>query len=204
MFFKLKLVLIFYFIVLYCSGQSGHKVIVCFRHGSKPYREQRRAEIKETGGFLGGHVSLVIDSMEFGFTSETTNLFPSRKKPCGFFYCEEIKDFKIDTVGLKYTIIEIPINDAQYEGLLNLIDIYLGYPPYDYAFFGMRCASAAYDVLDQIGVVKYKSRWGNIISNFYPKLLRKKLRKLAKQNHYRILIHNGKKTRIWEGDEDDN
>ena len=199
---RIKLTIILLFFGLYCSGQSGHKAIICFLHGSMPYRTQQRSERKETGGYLGGHVSIVLDSIEFGFTSDRIKMFPSRRHPCGFFYCEEIKDFRQDTVGLKYTIIEIPIDDTQYKGLINIIENYLGYPPYDYAFFGMRCASATYDVLSQIGVVKLKSRWGNIISNFYPKLLRKKIRKMAKQNHYKMTIHNGKKTRIWEEDED--
>jgi hypothetical protein len=201
---QIKLTIILTFIIISSIAQSNHKIIVSFLHGSKPYREQRRIEYKETGGYYGGHVSIIIDSIEFGFTSgKRVNIFPSRKHPNGIFYCEELKDFKKDTIGLKYTTIEIPINDEQYTNLKLIIEKYLGRPPYDYAFFGMRCASATYDVLSQIGIVKTKSHFSNVVSNFYPKLLRYKMRVLAKKNHYRLIIHKGKKTRIWEDDEDE-
>lgn len=200
---RIKLAIIFTFLFSYSVAQNNHKITVSFLHGSKPYREQRRIELKQTGGYYGGHVSIVYDSIEFGFTSgKWINVFPSHKNPCGIFYCEELKDFQKDTVGLRYTMIEIPIDDNQYKNLKLITESYLGRPPYDYAFFGMRCASATYDVLSQIGIVKQKSRFSNVVSNFYPKLLRTKMRIIAKKNHWRLTIHKGKKTRIWEEDDD--
>jgi hypothetical protein len=198
---RFRIVIILTLIYFYSFGQSVHKITVCFLHGSKPYREQQRSERKETGGFYGGHVSIVVDSIEFGFTSgKKINIFPSHKNPCGFFYCEELKDFQNDTIGLKYTTIDIPVSDSQFVMIKSIINNYLGRPPYDYAFFGMRCASATFDVLSQIGIVNARTRTGNAISNFYPKLLKNKMKRLAKKNNYKLIVHKGKKTRIWDDD----
>jgi hypothetical protein len=200
---RVRLAIFFLLILSICYGQERHKITVCFLHGSKPYREQRRTEMKQDGGYYGGHVSIIYDSIEFGFTSgKKIKLFPRAGESCGYFYCEELKDFMQDTAGVQNTVIEITITNAQHAKLKSIIDAYLSRTPYCYAFFGMRCASATYDVLSQIGIFKIKSRSSNIISNFYPKLLRKRMKRLAKKEHYRMVKHKGKKTRIWEEDED--
>jgi hypothetical protein len=72
--------------------------------------------------------------------------------------------------------------------------------PYDYAIFGMRCAAASYDVLTKIGLFKEYSNKKNVITHFYPKLLRKKILKWAEQNNYTILSNEGRNSRKWESD----
>lgn len=75
---------------------------------------------------------------------------------------------------------------------------YLEKSPYDYAFFGMRCASAAYDVLGQLEIVKPHSNFSTVCKNFYPKKLRKKLLRLAKHNSWKITRKPGRPSRKWE------
>ena len=200
-FMRLFILFIFSLFVTLSFCQDKHNIVVFFRHGSKPYREHKRKEIKETGGMYGGHVSIGFDSIEFGFDSgEKIKLFGNKKYQLGFFYCEEMRHFLKDTATLKYTTIEIPISSKQYFILKNIYETYLGRPPYDYAFFGMRCTSATYDILSQMEIVKPLPKLINIFSNFYPRLLRRKMIKLSKINHYRVTTHNGRKTRIWDND----
>jgi hypothetical protein len=108
--------------------------------------------------------------------------------------------FVNDTASYKYTTFEIPITNEQYNKLNLIINNYLVKTPYDYAFFGMRCTAAAYDVLSQIGIFKTKTRIRNICSNFYPRLLRRKMFRLAHQKQFKIESHPGRKTRVWEID----
>jgi hypothetical protein len=64
----------------------------------------------------------------------------------------------------------------------------------------MRCAASAQDILGQIGVVKYRKRFYNIVTTFYPKMLRKRFFKLAKKNNWKVTKQEGRPTRKWEKD----
>ncbi len=66
--------------------------------------------------------------------------------------------------------------------------------------FGMRCAAATYEILGQLDIVKDKSRFGNIVSHFYPKPLRKKMFRIARQRGYKVTSQPGRTTRKWERD----
>ena len=78
---------------------------------------------------------------------------------------------------------------------------YCAKAPYDYAFFGMRCSASAEDILGQIGVVKRKKRNAKIIrTNFYPKKLRKRLFKMAREKNYQVIKSEGRTSRKWESD----
>jgi hypothetical protein len=94
----------------------------------------------------------------------------------------------------------IPITHKQYQDLNRIQKCYCDTTPFDYAFFGMRCASTTQDILGQIGVVKTKKRFGNIITTFYPKKLRRRLFRLAKKNNYQVIKNEGRPTRKWERD----
>ncbi|MES2516377.1 MAG: hypothetical protein V4580_19640 [Bacteroidota bacterium] len=100
----------------------------------------------------------------------------------------------------KITTFIIPLSIDQYNKINQITQNYCKITPYDYAFFGMRCASTVQDILGQIGVVKKKKRLSNIVTTFYPKKLRKRLFKLAKKNNYQIIRYPGRKTRKWESD----
>lgn len=185
----------------FVSGQQNHIIKVLFRYGSRPARGYEKIEHPDFGGIHGGHVCLAIDSVVIGFDSPNGyHIFPRKKNIKGMFLCEKEQEYMKDTITKKYAIVEIPITNEQYLKLNNILTCYLNKPPYDYAFFGMRCASATYDMLSQIGILKYRSFIGNVFSNFYPKLLRGKIFHLAKEKKYKVTKLKGRKTREWEED----
>ena len=67
-------------------------------------------------------------------------------------------------------------------------------------FSVLRCAAASYDVLSKIGLFKPYSNDKNVITHFYPKLLRKKILKWADRNNYTIISNEGRPSRKWESD----
>lgn len=101
---------------------------------------------------------------------------------------------------VKKLSITIPVTSAQKKQLDDLAAQYLSETPYDYAFFGMRCAAAAYDVLGQTGVLRERSQWGIILRYFYVKPLRKKMIRTARKNGWEITRGQGVETREWEQD----
>jgi hypothetical protein len=182
-------------------GQDSHLLKVFFRYGSVPEIGYEHIEYEETGGLKGGHVSLGIDSLEIGFTNKNRiNIFPKKTDHNGIFYWEYLKDFENQGLGKKYITFLIPLTMDQYQKLRGILMAYINNPPYDYAFFGMRCASATYEVLSQIGIMEPMSWRKNIRSNFYPRLFRRKMTELARKNGYTVIKVKGRRTRIWERD----
>ena len=100
--------------------------------------------------------------------------------------------------GYKFAVFFIPVTPEQYDKAKEILENYAAQTPYDYAFFGMRCASAANDVLGQLNILKKRSRFGYVATSFYPKKLRKKLFKLAAKHNYKVLKQAGRVTRKWE------
>lgn len=186
---------------VFCQTDSSRQKIITvhFLYGSKPGHHCKQIERKCFGGIHGGHVSLQIDSMIFSFTpKEGWHIIPRHHKIEGGYVLEKESDWAKDTVGNKYTSIRIPISDSQYVALKNIETKFLTNSPYDYAFFGMRCASAAADVLSQIGILKKRSHFGYILKDFYPKRYRRKLLRYAKCHNCEIIRKAGRKTRKWE------
>ena len=64
----------------------------------------------------------------------------------------------------------------------------------------MRCAAASYDVLSEIGLFKKIRNENNVMQHFYPKLVRKKIYRWARESDYRIVSHEGRSSRKWESD----
>jgi hypothetical protein len=124
-------------------------------------------------------------------------LFPKNKKPSGGFTINNSVRWDGDD---KWKTVIIPVTESQYMELQKVFDSVATKTPYDYAIFGMRCAAASYDVLTKIGLFKEYSNKKNVITHFYPKLLRKKILKWAEQNNYTILSNEGRNSRKWESD----
>jgi len=185
----------------YSMAQQPHFMQVFFLYGSKPAPGYEKLESPAFGGIHGGHVSIGIDSFDVCFHHVNGyHIFPTRKNLKGAYEQIRITDFLKDTSSYKYTVFKIPIDSSQYSRLENTLTGYLRSTPYDYAFWGMRCAAATYDMLSHAGFFKPRSRFGMMCSNFYPRLLRKKLFRLAKEKHYTVNYQNGRKSRIWEDD----
>ncbi|MEO5645465.1 MAG: hypothetical protein ABIQ40_01405 [Bacteroidia bacterium] len=187
---------------LFCQTDSAYKIItVHFLYGSKPASGNKATEPKLFGGIHGGHVSIQIDSTIYSFTPKTGwHIISRHHKIEGGFIEEAATTWAKDTSDKKYTSIRIPLTDSQYLSLTNLEQCYLDTCPYDYAFLGMRCASACADVLSHLGIVKQRSNFGLIRKNFYPKRLRRKLLRYAKKNELEVIRKEGKRSRKWESD----
>jgi hypothetical protein len=184
----------------YAQIDSTHFIKVHFLYGSKPKKKFPK-EVKYFGGLHGGHVSIQVGNMDYGFEpTDRVHILPHRHNPKSVYVDNIVKgQMRYDTTS-KVTTFIIPLTTEQ---LNKLNQINLGYckkAPYDYAFFGMRCASTAQDVLGQIGVVKKRGRFSNIVTTFYPKKLRKRLFKLAAKNSYTIVQRHGRASRKWEKD----
>jgi hypothetical protein len=189
-------------------AQSNDSMIVKvhFLYGSKPAKKYKHEEKEWFGGKLGGHVGietaphLIFDFMPSG----DFHLFAHRKArhskftrhtPDGFW---EIFGNHADSV--KQMTISIPISAAQKTQLDSIFKAYTHNTPYDYAFWGMRCGAAAYDLLANIGIVKTYSYRKTYRKIFYPRRLRKLLVALAENKNWTISRQPGTARRKWEND----
>ena len=184
------------------TNDSGY-IKVHFLYGSKPKKKYKKTEKSWFGGIHGGHVSIEAEGYVYGFLPYKSFHVIGKQsagKRHSRFSIESVKSWASDTATLKYTTIIIPVSKQQLDSLHHIHQSYLQQPPYDYAFIGMRCAAATYDILGQIGIVDWVPNKKNTFKNFYPKLLRKKLVRLAEERGYKIHRQQGRKTRKWEGD----
>jgi hypothetical protein len=215
---KAKLLTIIAFIfALNTKAQSSDSTFikVLFLYGSKPKKEFKTTEPTWFGGKWGGHVGI-----EFA-PNEVIDFIPQ-----GSFHVVSKKDrhskFVIHTLdgfwsifggntegvrnpdsfgkGVKKATFMIPISKAQKAKMDTIVNIYTSDTPYDYAFMGMRCAAATYDVLAQLGIVESFSNTKIIQKNFYPKKLRKRLFTMALEKKWVVEKQEGSNRRDWEED----
>jgi len=189
------------------GAQSDSLIIrVHFLHGSKPKRAFKHEEDRWFGGVLGGHAGIEISPNKiFNFQPKSRpHLFSKRNIVYSKFSFHDTVSFyeilggKADSV--KKTIISIKISSKQKAILDSIVTAYTKHCPYDYAFFGMRCGAAAYDVLAQAGVVKktsFKKTWKRI---FYPRKLRRLLEFGTIKGIVSIKKTKGSEKRKWEKD----
>lgn len=194
--------LIFPFLVL--SQNDSVIVRVHFLHGSKPKRAFRKTEDKWFGGILGGHVGVEIAP------NEILNFVP--KARFHFFTKHAIINSRFvvhDTTSfygilgghpdsVRKTLVAVKVSPSQKRRLDSVAMAYRKRSPYDYAFFGMRCGAAAYDVLAKSGVVKdmgFTKTWTQI---FYPRKLRRKLERGQLAQVHSIKKQDGSNKRVWE------
>lgn len=175
---------------------------VHFLYGSKPAKGYKHIESKWFGGLHGGHVTIQLGDYLYGFgpNSGKTQVFSKRKNFRSSFRKESHQSWASDTAGMKYLSVKIPVDSALHDSLQKVFDQWMQNTPYDYAFFGMRCASTAYHGLSKIGITKKRGKFGMTYKYFYPKLLRKKLLKKAKTYKWDVFFHKGKVSRKWEKD----
>lgn len=201
----MKIITTFFFLFSILSGYSmvdtSHFIKVHFLYGSKPLKKFKAIEKKVFGGIHGGQVTIQVDSFSFGFEPILpAHVFSRKRKIRSDFVRKELKKKTCNDSISKTVTFVIHITVPQHKKLLWILDEYDKNTPYDYAFFGMRCANAVQDVLGQIGILNRKSNIANILSTFYPKKLRKRLFVLAKKRGHKIIKTPGSTTRKWERD----
>ena len=201
---KTKLTILFICLFTFCKASDSLFIKVHFLYGSKPKKEHKTTEGKWFGGLHGGHVGIEYE------TNKIIDFVPSGK----FHYIEKHDERHSAFVGndtvsfwqtfggnsedMKKMTVIIPITLIQKNILDSIVKAYYNETPYDYAFKGMRCAAASYDILSQLGITKRYRRRKTYRKNFYPKRTRKKLVKLAKRDNWAIKKQEGSETRKWE------
>ncbi|RPD41862.1 hypothetical protein [Chitinophaga barathri] len=189
-------------------AEDSTTIKVLFLYGSKPSPAYKKTEPKWFGGILGGHVGIeiapdrVLSFMPQG-QLHIVDKGPNRHSRFGLHTERQfwgIMGYPGEEV--KKMTIEIPIASWQKQRLDSLAAEYLRQTPYDYAVVGMRCGSAAHEILSRIGVVEkgYEGR-NSKIDVFYPKILRTSLLRYAEKRNWAVREYPGTERRIWEGDE---
>lgn len=106
--------------------------------------------------------------------------------------------------SLRRAVFVIPVTAAQRRILDSLATAYTTSTPYDYAFLGMRCASATYEVLLAAGVVTgvKHNLWYNVFTtqDFRYLLYREYLRN--KDIGWQLYTCKGSRSRTWDKDID--
>ena len=195
--------LLFSFLFSQSQTDSSHTIKVHFLYGSKPLKKYKnKTEMNYFGGIHGGHVTIEVDSIDYGFSPTGRVHLVSHNRNChSQFNGKHTHNQPPYPKGYKVVSFTIPVSEKQYNQLNKIHVDYLTKPPYDYAFFGMRCSAATEEILGQIGILKKKKRNSKIVrTNFYPKKLRKRMFKLAKEKNYTIVKQEGRTTRKWEKD----
>ncbi len=179
---------------------------VHFLYGSKPAKHFKNTEEKWFGGIHGGHVGLELDSGGIlNFLPEGSfHFFPKKHSKhsqfaihvAGGFY----SIFGNEADSAQKAIVYIPITVAQKKIFDSLYNSYLANTPYDYAALGMRCGSAAYEILGQMGIVKKFGFYRTCRKIFYPQKIRKRIFKSARIKHWKIIKTDGSGQRICERD----
>lgn len=197
--------LIFSFFLLFLNQLSASDSLyfkMHFVYGSKPKKAFKATEHKIFGGIHGGHVYTEVKGkiISFGPNNGQWHIFQHKKNIVGKYRVDKDLKWHGDTSKIKIATVLIPITQTQAERYKQVTDSFLLNSPYDYAFFGMRCAAAAYDVSALIGISKHKRRGYIIRHHFYPQRLRIKILKRAKKEGWQVITQEGRNTRIWERD----
>jgi hypothetical protein len=192
----LILIALFFFNACF-AGDSTYTIKINFLYGSRPAKGYHQQESKLFGGIKGGHVNIEAGDRVLDFAPGNNPLFPNNKKPSGGFSIHNSLYWDGDD---KWKTVIVPVSETQFMELQKIFDSVATRTPYDYAIFGMRCAAASYDVLSKIGLFKEYKNGMNVVTHFYPKLLRKKILKWADKNNYTIISNEGRPSRKWESD----
>ena len=200
--FRLIALFLFLFSSVCTHASDSLYLKLHFVYGSKPLPAYKQTEVKQFGGIHGGHVYLEVNNkiISFGTNKGKWHIFPHKSKSAGKYRIDKDLTWHGDTAAKKITTIIIPVSKEQLNKLTEAEKKYFEKTPYDYAFFGMRCAAGAYDMLSKAEVCKRKSRFGIISKNFYPKRLRVKLLRRTQNEHWAVVKQEGRKSRKWEMD----
>lgn len=179
----------------------NYQLIINYQFGSVPAKGFEGSEKKRAGGLLGGHVTCIIGKSVYGFTDEGadfTHVFPDHDHPNGYWQKEDITIWKNKMETEQYMQFYIPVTYSQITMLRQILDGYVGKTPYDYAFFGMRCMSAMYDILGDIAILPVVPNWYVWALYFYPRKFRRDLTRMAYVNGWPMQFNQGRGTRKWE------
>jgi hypothetical protein len=201
----MKFIAAFLLTLIVVKGLSqDHILKVHFLYGSKPAKQFKDSERKWFGGKLGGHVGIESDSGKIisFFRKGKFHWFGSKKNRHSRYAIHSPEKF-YNIFGttdneVKSAIVYIPVSLQQKQKFDSLTTSYLNQTPYDYAFLGMRCGAAAYEILAQLEILPRYSISKTARKIFYPKKLRRRLFTKADALHWRVDRQDGSLRRKWE------
>lgn len=198
---------LFFAVVPYLYAGDSASIKVHFIYGSKPKWKFRSTERLWLGGTWGGHVGIeyapsqVIDFVPQGrfhvISHGKARHSRFNLRSTDAFWTTFGSSSSLDVKRVSFTV---PISESQKVRLDSVVKVYSSQVPYDYAFIGMRCAAAAYDVLSQIGIFEPRTRRGMVFGIFYPRILRRKMFVLAQRRGWEVRFQEGSPKRIWGKD----
>jgi hypothetical protein len=205
-------VFIFFFLIVASTlasqtliAQNTSTLKIHFLYGSKPKKNCQHFQPKWFGGLLGGHAGIEVGNEKIlHFLPNGKFHYVAQKNSHSKYVYNSYRSFYEvlggDIDSNKAAIVSIPISAAQKKTYDSLVSRYLANAPYDYAFVGYRCGSATYEALAQLHILKAMGFNATKFRVFYPRKLRKKILKKAKENGWLIERREGCASRIWEKD----
>ncbi len=173
--------------------------IIHFIHGSIPM-ENCIYSRKRLGGLLGGHVEIELAGSVYGFrlAKLPVHIFVDNSHFNSKYEVNTKEAWLKRTEYEKMTSVYLPISKGQKDKLQVLLTAYLAKSPYDYAFFGTRCATSTAEVLSKSGIIYPLSNTENSIAFLSPHPLRQTLLQLAHTRHFLVVNKKGVDCRYWE------
>lgn len=180
-------------------------LIMHFLHGYIPKYKSRETTERIRGGLLGGHIFFQVEGNIYGFEPQRDDdfhIFPRRKaeKFNSRYKKEVLSEWQERMQGKLLSSFKIPMKDTDYALVKTKLQNYSEQAPYDYAFFGMRCASSAHNLLADTSLFAPSGKLKSILSYPYPRRLRKKLLKKALRENWKVSKSEGSGEMIWETD----
>jgi hypothetical protein len=202
----LKSILILFYSLFFFPviAQDTTYLKVHFLYGSKPIRKYKATESKWFGGVWGGHVGIEADREEIlSFVPKGRfHWFAKNKSKHSSYVIHSSNQFYSifgsNTDSLKKAIVYIPLTTAQKQRYDSITTVYLEETPYDYAFFGMRCAAAAHDILGSLNILPKYSIRKTSRRTFYPRKLRNRLFQRAQEQEWEVSRSEGSSRRRWD------
>ena len=205
----------FSFIVLFWLGlidtgaQIPDSITVSIVHGHRVKKEFRKAykalhrSMKSVGGLKGGHVEIHMDTLAYGFTDTPQSKIPhvfahNKKKNNGLFQKISKKEWSKKNKSSKVTFIMIPISEEQYLNLIQNYETNIKQCPYDFALFGMRCASSAYQMLNEVTILEPLKHSKTALKIFHPRAFRKFVIPWALGKGYPVRVQEGDSEKKWD------
>jgi hypothetical protein len=204
---KACLVAVLFLAPVIIHAQDTAYIRVHFLYGSRPLKDFKETEPRWFGGILGGHVGIeATDNRILNFIPHGRFRLVARNKTRHSRYVVDSFHRFYSRLGAQHpdstkkAIVIIPVTLQQKQKFDSIASVYLERTPYDYAFIGMRCGAATYEILASLGILKQFSRAKTITKIAYPKKLRKRLLKKAAKNGWTVIRQEGTSRRKWESD----
>jgi hypothetical protein len=202
-----KLVIfVFLFVCRSACAQPSVHIKVHYLHGSRPAKQYKKEEPKYFGGIHGGHYGIELaDGRVVHFRRKgKLHLIAHRRSLHSCFRLDSVKAFYGIYGGMpdsmQRTIFTLQVPIQQYAQLEQRAVAYCTNTPYDYAFFGMRCSAATWQLLGVAGVVQPERTSRLWWRMFRPAKLYRKLTKSAEENGWEVERQRGTKRRKWRPD----